>query len=264
MTTVFIPFYICYYVISSFPFIPGGGAGALPRRMLTGITFLLYMYAFWRLGDPFPILSPSSPYSSIGQVVSRTGVIGVTIMGILSGFGAVNYPYTSMALFVRPVSAQSIALVERKLLQTLDMVLLKKRRLALNGAKGGSAKSGSWFSWGSGAEDRRLEEEIGAVEELSRCLFVELVELRSMQERAEWTKTWRGAYFNFLGYFFSLYCIWKIFIVSPISEFLKDFLDSRSFQVSTLFLDKIYQFLRRLSKFPKVFQEICHSFVKYL
>ncbi len=33
-----------------------------------------------------------------------------------------------------------------------------------------------------------------------------------MRERNEWSATWQGRYFNFLGYFFSVYCIWKIFI----------------------------------------------------
>lgn len=67
----------------------------------------------------------------------------------------------------------------------------------------------------------QLKLEIAGLEELSRQLFLEAHENRNMLERIEWSKTWKGKYFNFLGYFFSLYCIWKIFIVS-VKVYLKN------------------------------------------
>ena len=45
-----------------------------------------------------------------------------------------------------------------------------------------------------------------------RFLFLEAHELQNALERMEWSQTCQGKYFNFLGYFFSVYCTWKIFI----------------------------------------------------
>ena len=59
------------------------------------------------------------------------GVIGVTVMALLSGFGAVNYPYTSMAMFMRSVTASDVLHIEKKLLQNMEMVVTKKKRVAL-------------------------------------------------------------------------------------------------------------------------------------
>lgn len=70
-------------------------------KKLTVIAWLIFMIIFWKIGDPFPISSPKQGILSIEQLVSRIGVIGVTVMAVLSGFGAVNYPYSSMSYFIR-------------------------------------------------------------------------------------------------------------------------------------------------------------------
>lgn len=102
---------------------------------------------FWKIGDPFPILSPDHGILSIEQCVSRIGVIGVTVMAFLSGFGAVNCPYTYMSYFVkylniqknlldiknlnfeRNVTEDDVKIVEKRLMQTYDMILFKKKKL---------------------------------------------------------------------------------------------------------------------------------------
>ena len=71
----------------------------------------------------------------------------------------------------------------------------------------------SGFSSGGGSENiNLLENEIKALEELSRALFLESVDLHNSKERVEFSKTLQGKYFDLLGHIFSIYCIWKIFI----------------------------------------------------
>ena len=45
---------------------------------LTLICWLITIYAFWRLGDNFPILSARHGIFSMQQAISRVGVVGVT------------------------------------------------------------------------------------------------------------------------------------------------------------------------------------------
>ena len=63
--------------------------------------------------------------------MSRVGVLGVTIMAILSGFGAVNSPYATLFFFLRQVKDADIQAAEKKYLQTLDIILNKKRRILM-------------------------------------------------------------------------------------------------------------------------------------
>ncbi|KAI1278375.1 Golgi pH regulator [Halotydeus destructor] len=219
MLIVVLPFLEVYFIVSNL---------RVERHVikpLTVVGWLIFMYLFWKLGDPFPILSPKHGIFSIEQGISRVGVLGVTLMALLSGFGAVNFPYTSMTYFVRNVTQSDINSLEKKLLQTYDMISVKKKRITLNEkerlASSSSAASPSAI-WrlitssvslpGSGDNVGQLRRDCKALEELSRQLFLELVDMKMMAQRVEQSKTWKGKYFHFIGYFFSVYCIWKIFI----------------------------------------------------
>ncbi|KAF6020515.1 GPR89A [Bugula neritina] len=186
-----IPFYIGYFVMVNFKLVP---KIRIIRVAFASAAWLGFLFLFWKLGDPFPILSPRHGIFSIEQCIGRVGVFGVTLMAVLSGFGAVNCPYTYMSYFVR------IAMTEREQLS-------------------GSNKPGFWGYFSNSLSSNsstisQIKQDVQATEEVSRQLFLELVDLRNTEDRIRFSKTFKGKYFNFLGYFFSIYCIGKIFMAS--------------------------------------------------
>ncbi|CAD7011887.1 Golgi pH regulator [Ceratitis capitata] len=218
MVIAVIPLYILYSVIHSLSFVSDKWV-----RIMTIICWFAFLYGLWKIGDPFPLLSVSHGIFTIEQGVSRIGVIGVTVMAILSGFGAVNCPYQSMTYFIKPVSQSDITNLERRLLLTADMIVAKKKRIALEEhrrKKENHTKKGLWNILSSavnrldnsGQDIGQLRLEIYGLEELMRQLFLEINSMKNMQERQRWSQTLQGKYFNVLGHFFSVYCLWKIFI----------------------------------------------------
>ncbi|KAG5671633.1 hypothetical protein PVAND_001825 [Polypedilum vanderplanki] len=216
MVVAVIPYYIAFSLISNIRIV-----SSRYSTPLTIILWLGFFYCFWRIGDKFPLLSVNAQMFSIEQGVSRIGVIGVTVMAILSGFGAVNFPFTNMNYFIHPVTQNDVINTERKLLQTLDMIIAKKKRIALEKKnrqkQQNTTKNSFWGLISSVANKSSMSENIGqlrleisGLEELARQLFLELTDMKNMQERQKWSSTWQGKYFNFLGLFFSFYCVWKI------------------------------------------------------
>ncbi|GCB69053.1 hypothetical protein scyTo_0015276 [Scyliorhinus torazame] len=206
-----VPFYIGYFVVSNIRLLQR------KRFLFACVIWLAFMYFFWKLGDPFPILSPKHGILSIEQLISRVGVIGVTLMALLSGFGAVNCPYTYMSYFLRNVTDSDILALERRLLQTMDMIVSKKKRIAMTRRmmyQRGEVQNKPAGFWGMIKNLSLIQQEVDALEELSRQLFLETVDLHATKERIEYSKTFQGKYFNFLGYFFSIYCVWKIFMAT--------------------------------------------------
>ncbi|KAL1517672.1 hypothetical protein ABEB36_001407 [Hypothenemus hampei] len=213
------PLYIAYYCISNIGYVRTDYI-----KPLTIISWLIFMSIFWRIGDPFPINHPNQGFFTIESLVSRIGVIGVTVMALLSGFGAVNYPYSSMKFFMRDVSLTDVLNIEKRLMQTMEMIMFRKKRIVIAKKQQSHtkidsvSKMGFWERISSVTGSRsneninQLKLEIDGMEEISRQLFLEVHENRNMLERIEWSKSWKGIYFNFLGYIFSGYCIWKIFI----------------------------------------------------
>uniref|UniRef100_A0A3B5MVN3 Uncharacterized protein n=1 Tax=Xiphophorus couchianus TaxID=32473 RepID=A0A3B5MVN3_9TELE len=181
-----VPFYIGYFVVSNIRLLQR------QKLLFACMVWFTFMYFFWKLGDPFPILSPKHGILSIEQLISRVGVIGVTLMALLSGFGAVNCPYTYMSYFLRNVTDSDIFALERRLLQTMDMIVSKKKRIAMTRrqmyqrGEDQNKQTGFWgmiksvTSTQTGSENLSLiQQEVDALEELSRQLFLETVDLQA-------------------------------------------------------------------------------------
>ncbi|KAF7495473.1 Golgi pH regulator [Sarcoptes scabiei] len=226
MLLVALPFSISYFLIQNL-FADRHSVEKRTKFILTAIVWCIFVYSFWKIGNPFPILSTKHGIFSIEHQISRVGIIGVTLIAMLSGFGAVNYPYTSMTYFMTSVTSADINNAEKRLLQTWEKIVIKKKQIATilhnqrsntNQQHSSSApNTGSFWSYvknfasaSSTQNLQQLQKECFYSEEMSRQLFLEYVDLKFMEERYIQSRTLKGQFFNYLGYFFSVYCIYKI------------------------------------------------------
>ena len=196
------------------------------------------LYAFYRLGD-----GASSTFSDMltaEQAVKRVGTIGVVLLAVLSGFGAVNFPYTTLSLFARHVGDAETAALERRLVQATETVVQRKKkevllRIELKEAMGthvdgastagvdGANKGKTWGKYLGTIWRRRpgrtsglvsrlalLESEIQAMEQVCRSLFSELHEVRTARERAVESRTAWGKVKNAAGMSMAAVCAWRV------------------------------------------------------
>ncbi|KAI8621541.1 Abscisic acid G-protein coupled receptor-domain-containing protein [Chytriomyces sp. MP71] len=188
---------------------------------------------------------------SIQETMTRISMIGVALMAILSGFGAVFTPYTSLLVFVKKVDDSLVLQKEREMDRTQDTILAKRSRLIeLKESRNipltpigrrqfdSSISSSSYFGEGPsvGGFMRRmigsvkdglmgndelisLKNELKALESLLQTLNSDLEQLQYERNRFKASQTIQGQVMNLLGYGFSLYCIYKIITVefAPVS-----------------------------------------------
>ena len=140
------------------------------RRRLAGTAacFALFLYLFYKMGDPFPfivnsggqqsldsssssgsggsgsggwleLVAPFVSWLSIEHGISRVGVIGVTSMAVFSGFGAVNCPYTYMSYFLRSIQPQDVQQMEKRAWQNVDRILATQKKLLMVEASSSSS-----------------------------------------------------------------------------------------------------------------------------
>ncbi|KAJ2911167.1 hypothetical protein GGI21_000081 [Coemansia aciculifera] len=212
------------------------------RRVVYSLLFwAMFFYAFWGLGAYLPLDSFSRVRDATGAldmisiepVTARVGVVGVALMAVLSGFGAVNSPYRQLFVFVHKVSPVQLEGMRRQLHYSLELLIDKKKMLARmlsldssddkeKETRAGSSKRGFVSSaldsirhfGGRGlSRDRgvaELRHEIDNLERVTEELFADVDAMCVEYDRYEASKTLAGRSRNVLGYFFALFCVSKI------------------------------------------------------
>ena len=185
-----------------------------PQKYHYVTTFLIYLL-YLRLFNSVSLVDQSSSTWDnyiISFGLPRASVIGVALMAFLSGFGAVNSPYETMFLFMKSVDQNDISLLERKITSTLDMIYVKRVSvLQLRNNKEPSISGFVKNIWsGNWSKTQQLNEELHASEQLYIQLLHELDDLHVDKQKEEFGKTWKGSYYNALGWIFSIYCIYKL------------------------------------------------------
>ncbi|KAM9943278.1 hypothetical protein ACTFIT_006676 [Dictyostelium discoideum] len=256
-----LPYYQFYLLVLAY------GFSKRKTLFFSLVLLVLYLILFWKIGDPFPILKEYTGLVSLEMGIGRIGIVGCTVMSLLSGYGAVYVPYSYITYFLKPVKDVTITKLEKQFNHALDKIFNKKKRVVLlkreltrrnvnnnnnnnnnydtynynnnynnnsnnnnnnNNSNNNNNNNlpiiGPIFSkiynlWNVGYHHqlsrpiddiKQLEREIKQLEDLNRDLFTQIHELKLERLRIQFSTTLRGKFYNWLGYFFSIYCIYKV------------------------------------------------------
>ncbi|KUI54317.1 Golgi pH regulator B [Cytospora mali] len=280
--------------------------GRLPRWAWTlqSVGFGLWLFVFWSIGKAVPAGGVAGDESfiysraakakgsfdatgmSIGmrfkesmstawtvdtlarECLERIGIIGISLMALLSGFASVSSPYSMLAdgssRRRKPITDADIARKQAGLEATGELLMTKRHRLrslqrklaattesnATAGSSGVMGKIvGSLKGIGSGgggdvAEIKALQQEISGLETMDANLSSGLSALRSKQAAQARAGTALGRLLVVPAYIFSIYCVYRILATSLTSFRRLYYPASASFSSS----DPINRFLGLLAK----------------
>ncbi|CAL1698439.1 unnamed protein product [Somion occarium] len=192
------------------------------RLLLTTLPVGLFLFAL----SFVPLPEGVSPGPTV-KVLWRLIVVGTVLLGLLSGFGAVNnawifFPRLSGSRKNQPTD-EDVRIAERGLERIRND--LAERRKAIERLEASQPKSdGSWISrvmptFGGSSELSAASQEINGLMALEYQMSRNLETLRSQQAQVKFSQTIRGKLFNFGGRLFALYCVYRI-VVSTVNLIL--------------------------------------------
>ncbi|KAK9447729.1 Abscisic acid G-protein coupled receptor-domain-containing protein [Limtongia smithiae] len=206
------------------------GASHRYNYTFTAIVFTAWLYGFYKIGDYLPL--PKHVEGSFWlytlsfgeECLARVGLIGVSTMAVLSGFGAVSAPYTSFTAKPRQVSEMDISRVRTGIettdeltrfketsLKTLEQRMLDKQTKVGRSSTNLVAKMVSSFR---GDDDEReyasSRLELEGLYAMKRSLEGDLRELNKRYDDQQRAQTVVGKIHRSLYFLFAIYCVYRI------------------------------------------------------
>lgn len=237
-----IPFLEIHSIISSAGYdFTGAGKGRLRLAwVLQTLGFSVWMTGFWWSGAWLLGRSGQSRATESSQSLSeasleRIGVIGISVMSLLSGFASVSSPWQNFFSRPKPVTEASIARKSAGLEATQDMLAAKRSLLRALEQKMSLAPTESFFQRAVGSirgnadatERQTLLLEISGLETMAVSLTTSHANLQSRLQQQHRARTPTGRLLITASYIFSLFCLYRI--ATTTLTFLRRSLSSYSY-----------------------------------
>ena len=116
------------------------------------IIFIFYCWCFYKIGSIFPIIDQSvipTSISFVQQGISRIGILGITLLALISGYGSVVGPVTF--IFIKNVSLEHLESTERNYKYSEKLLKEKKEKFQkfceerISGKQPCSSTTLNWF-----------------------------------------------------------------------------------------------------------------------
>ncbi|ODO09120.1 hypothetical protein I350_02720 [Cryptococcus amylolentus CBS 6273] len=152
---------------------------------------------------------------SLGRVV----VLGIVVLGGLSGFGAVR---TAWNFFEhhraggKSLTDNDLLQAERSLYRVRQDLISKKEEVERYAPVSGS--SGGWMGRMFGGENGRvasLQAELGGLAAMESQVARSLKAMKVRKRRQDFGHTYRGQVYNLVGYVFAVYCAARLLMCLP-------------------------------------------------
>ncbi|EHK48643.1 hypothetical protein TRIATDRAFT_93659 [Trichoderma atroviride IMI 206040] len=251
MLVVLVPWLECRSLVASagWSFQPTA-RGRVPRMAL-GLQALLFggwLFAFWSMGSVVPraeivLRSPPPPgdgraRGTVGEDLTRAcleriGVVGISLMALLSGFASVSAPWHTLSSAElrrrRPLTEADLNRKQTGLDATNEMLVTKKHRLhylerkvaedaaAKEGRSGGLVGLVMGSIRGQSGEQlemQTLRMEIAGLEAMEANLSSNLLLMKSQRAASARASTTLGRLLLVPSYLFSAYCVYRILATS--------------------------------------------------